>query len=237
MIEIDAVAKDIGKCCQQKLEGSPVNCDLPRLARRFVLQQFQGQQFEPVTFSKDVKKDKLETVLYGLLTELIHMLNPDTVNENVSLDTFLKEVNLEFVESISGYLLNHYGEAAPLNRMLKACSQSVVISTLPHLREALNKNNILFKDCRGDWIIYFDTGQDCRQPSVKQRRKEQVYRFASNGGLEMLYKFEWEIDVIFDSLKVNEITTGESSWKFLTSSLYRYFFKCSNHPVQSLLDF
>ena len=211
MIEIDAVAKAIGTVCQQKLEGSPVNCDLPRLARRFVLQKYKTEEnnFEPISFSKDIKKDKMETVLYGLLTELVHMLHPETLlNDNVSLETFQKEVNLEFVESISNYLLNHYGEAAPLNRMLKACSQSIIISTLPHLREALNQHKIQFKDCRGEWIIYFDTGKDSKQPSVKQRRKEQVFRFSPNGGLEMLYKFEWEVDVFFDSLEINEITTG-----------------------------
>jgi hypothetical protein len=203
MMSIQDVARDVGKCCTQKLDVSPVSSDLPRLARRFSLQKWTNDAYGKLEFCSDIKKDTLETVVYGLLTQLVQMLKPNT--ETVSLDVFLKEVNLEFVDSISQYLLKYYGEDAPLNRMLKACSQSVVISTLPHVRAALGQHNIQFKDCRGDWIIFFDTGQNEHLPRVKQRRKEQVYRL-NNGAVDNLYKFQWEIEICFDGLKVNEIT-------------------------------
>lgn len=204
MMSISELAKDVGKCCTQKLDVSPVSSDLPRLARRFLLLKHKENDYIQLEFCTDIKKDSLEKVVYGLLTHLVLMLKPKT--ETVSLDVFLKEVNLEFVDSISKYLIKYYGESAPLNRMLKACSQSVVIAALPHLRDALGKNNIQFKDCRGEWLIFFDTGENEHKPRVKQRRKEQVYRMNSNT-MDLLYKFEWEIEICFDSLEVNEITS------------------------------
>jgi len=196
---------DVAKCCSTKLETSPVSSDLPRLARRFVLQKYDGGEFVVLSFCKDIKKDSLELVVHGLLDSLYQLLKPSSKDiQQVPYNTFEKEVNLQFVDSISQYLIKHYGETAPLNRMLKACSQGVVIAVLGHIRSALSKNNISVKDVKGEWYIFVHTNQE-NKPVVRQRRKEQVFRFSKDGGIELLYKFEWEIEVVFDSLDINEV--------------------------------
>jgi hypothetical protein len=204
-ITIEEVAEDIGKTCQKKFEYSPVSTDLPRLARTFVIQKYNENSLEKVNFTENIKTDKLEKVIHGLIGQLLNFLNPSNNIISPSFEDFQKEVNLSITETLGDYLLKHYGEATPLNRMLKACNQAVTITALGHIRKALTEKEINFKDCRGCWNIYFHTGKNQTTPTVLHKRKEQVFRFTKEGGLDNLFKFEWEIEITFDSLEIKQI--------------------------------
>lgn len=207
-ISITEISKIIAECCNRKLDSSPVCVDLPRLARHFILQVYKDNKFHNWPFAKDVQKDSMPVVIHGLISNLFTMLMPEraSVKQQPTLDIFLKEVNIEIEKSLQDYLCKYYGgDTAPINRMLKAANQSVVVGVLSHISKVLLEKQIRFKDVRpSTWTIYFHTGDSGKQPSIKHRRKEQIFELI-DGRIELKQKFEWECEVKFDSLEMNEI--------------------------------
>jgi len=199
-IEIDKVAHDLETVCAKNIEDLPVSRDLPRLARKFSL--YNGTEMVP--FCPDLAKDKIETVMYQLITKISTLLNNE--NPEATEENFEKVVNMNIHETLNQYLLQFYGRDHRVLKVLKMCNQSTVIATLYHVRQGL-KERLEFKDPRpSHWYLEFKTnGQN---PVVIQRRKEQVYRFSDDKStLINLFQFEWKLEIVFDSVEVNHVSS------------------------------
>lgn len=198
-IEIAKVAHDLESVCAKNIEDLPVSRDLPRLARKFSL--YKDNDLTP--FSEDMQKDKIETIMYNLITKISQLLNNE--NPEATVDNFDKVVNMNIHETLNQYLLQFYGRDHRVLKVLKMCNQSTVIATLFHVRQGL-KERLEFKDPRpSHWFLEFKT--DGKNPVVIQRRKEQVYRFSDDkSSLINLFQFEWKLEIVFDSVEVNHVS-------------------------------
>jgi hypothetical protein len=204
-ISMESLIKDINDVCHKSLANLPVSKDLPRLGRNFTMYEYTGSNFEVKTFTNDKAKDPIPVVVFRLIEHLSKALN-HTHTTPYTEDNFNAEVNMNMHETLTKYLGNHFGEPNRVVNILKTCNQSPVIATLFHVRTALEKIDVRFKDCRGQWFLHFHTGKDKNSPQITQRRVEQVYKMApDNTRLLNLYKFEWELELIFDSLECNFI--------------------------------
>lgn len=209
-ISMDNVLKDLGDVYGKELAALPVSRDLPRLARKFTLLEYDVDlgAFVEETISPNKEKDDIAVVLFNVMTKMAKRLYSRVADHVIpDRETFNAEVNLQIHESLTAYLVKHYKERGRLVRVLKACNQSVVIATIQHIRQALMSRKILFKDCRGQWFLSFHTGETGDKPCVTQRRIEQVYNLTPDASsLINTYKFEWELGIEFDSLECNAIT-------------------------------
>lgn len=222
-IEIDKVAHDLEAVCAKNIEDLPVSRDLPRLARKFTLYDDDNNKFP---FTPDIQKDKIENVMYQLISKISILLNNE--NPDASQENFDKVVNMDIHETLNQYLLQYYGRDHRVLKVLKMCNQSTVISTLYHVRQGL-KERLEFKDPRpSHWFLEFQTNDNSNNnnnnssssssngngngsntnfsPVVIQRRKEQVYRFSDDKTqLINLFQFEWKLQINFDSVEVNYV--------------------------------
>jgi hypothetical protein len=204
-IDNNALIKDISDVCHKTLVNLPVSKDLPRLGRNFTLSKHNGSEFVTQTFTQDKAKDPIPTVVFRLIEALSNLLNYSHATPFTE-DIFNAEVNMNIHETLTKFLQVHFGEPNRIVNVLKTCNQSTVIATLFHVRTALEKIDIRFKDCRGQWFLLFHTGKDGNTPHITQRRVEQVYKMApDNTRLLNIFKFEWELELVFDSLNCDFI--------------------------------
>jgi hypothetical protein len=206
-INMEHLIKDISDVCHKALVNLPVSKDLPRLGRNFTCLEYTGSEYEVRPFTPDKTKDPIPAVVFRLVDHLCNALQY-THNGPFTEDIFNVEVNMNIHESLTKFLQTHFGEPNRIVNVLKTCNQSTVIATLYHVRTALERIDIRFKDCRGQWFLHFHTGKDKNTPQVTQRRVEQVYKMApDNTRLLNIFKFEWELELVFDSLMCNFIKT------------------------------
>ena len=144
------VVDELKKVAQHKLEHLPVSKDIPRLARKFTLFRFNGQQQQEKNFTADKAKDKINIVLFELMHALCVEMNVQGVS--ATQEIFDTEVNTNIPTTFDKYLLKYYGENHAMIKLLKCCNQSPVIAVLFHVRECLKNHGIEFKDCRGMWV-------------------------------------------------------------------------------------
>ncbi|KAL0490227.1 hypothetical protein AKO1_006577 [Acrasis kona] len=204
-IQMDLVVSDVRDVCHKTLENLPVSKDLPRLGRNFTCYSYEGGECKEKSFTADKAKDPIPLVVYKLIGYLSDALKY-THNTPFSEENFNNDVNMSIHESLTKYLSTHFGEKTRVVNLLKTCNQSPVIAALFHIRTALSKIDINFKDCRGQWFLHFHTGKDHDKPQITQRRMEQVYKMApDNTRLLNLFKFEWELLFVFNSVECQVI--------------------------------
>jgi len=215
---MEKVANALHEVYKKDIMNLPVSCDLVRLCRKFSLLDFtqESSRYEKIKFTDDSATDPSDKVIFNLLHKISEKLYseippngdqekaPVPVADGADLEHFRKEVNLQVFETLTNYIIARFGEHSRVVRILKSCNQSFVIATLVHLRYALMQKQIMFKDCRGEWYLEVKT---CPQgkPSVVQRRKEQVFKLADSGLPKNLYRFEWEVQIEFDSSAVKAV--------------------------------
>lgn len=199
-IEMSQVAKDLEAVCVKNIEDLPVSRDLPRLARKFTLYENSKE----VPFAEDRQKDKIENVCFSLIATISRLLKNESAEATQS--NFDKVVNMNIHETLNQYLLQHYGRDHRVLKVLKTCNQSTVITTLYHVRTALLNRGISFKDPRPSyWFLDFQS--DGQNPSIVQRRKEQVYELTEDkSSLVNLFQFEWQLEITFDSVEANHVS-------------------------------
>jgi len=204
-INMEKLISDITDVCHKTLANLPVSKDLPRLGRNFTFSEYTGSEFAVRPFTTDKAKDPIAHVVFKLVEFLSNALQFQH-DPPYTEDEFNAEVNMNIHESLTKYLSTHFGENHKIIHVLKTCNQSPVIASLFHVRTALQQSDINFKDCRGQWFLHFNTGKDKNSPCVIQRRMEQVYKMApDNTRLLNLFKFEWELELVFESLECNYI--------------------------------
>lgn len=211
-VEMEKVANALREVYKKDIMNLPVSCDLVRLCRKFSILDYSSanSRYEKVPFTEDSTNDPSDKVIYALLHKIseklycVPPLEEEKVPDNDDLETFKKEVNLQVFETLTNYIINRFGEKSRVIRILKSCNQSFVIATLVHLRNALMQKQIMFKDCRGEWHLEVKTCPNGK-PSVVQRRKEQVFKLTDSGLPKNMYRFEWEVQIEFDSCACKSI--------------------------------
>src|SRR5690606_35142871 len=104
-----------------------------------------------------------------------------TTNSDITQQTFDNEVDVEDHQTITNFLLNHFGENGRVTKLLKATTQGAIITFLPFVKFDLDKKGIHFKD-GGTWeiSIYTTNGATKSKPQVVHLRREEVYSIRKN---------------------------------------------------------
>jgi hypothetical protein len=190
--------KKLEETLDKELKKSSLSKDLPRILQNFEL---FNEQEERIEFKRtEDRKNDLLTLLQLISNELKEPLKES------SIQFYQETVDLDSHETLNSFFLDQLGEHATLTNLLKACSQSVVISTILFTKPGLKlKYNVQFKDAKvpHPWRIqlYFKK-EEC---FLVHRRIEQIFENQEKhlikefGVWKDTLQFEWDMKLHFQS--------------------------------------
>lgn len=110
-------------------------------------------------------------------------------------------------QSLTLFLDRYFGDDNILVKLLKCVDQAYVVALLGNLAESLffSKQPMRFKDVQGSWHITIRKNED--NFSFIHHRTEQMLKQINNVMLAETFKFQWELELVSDSLDFNYIKT------------------------------
>jgi hypothetical protein len=115
--------------------------------------------------------------------------------------------NEQMHQMLTMFLDQYFGNDHTLCRLLKCVDQAYVVSLLGNLAETLYfcSTPMRFKDIQGTWTITIRKNES--NYSFIHHRREQVLKQLNNVLLAETFQFNWELELISDSLDFNHIET------------------------------
>lgn len=180
---------------QKKIKDLPVAQDLTRLAKKVVVLGENGERAVYCDASTTDMYIWIHSLLCCMQAE-IHDASDSPESSSFSLEEFKSEVNLNYIASLSGFLTHKFGDLGKVSCILKATTQSGLMSVTNEFRRQLMGKKINFKDGKGWEIIVHINNKP--SPTVTHKRREQIFELKGNGPL-ILCEFGWEIEIVFAS--------------------------------------
>jgi hypothetical protein len=143
----------------------------------------------------------------------LHHEKQNTLKQlKINQEVFDKKVSAFDQKSIEAFLIENFEENSKVLKVLKLCHQSIVICFLGHFTEILWENlKIRYKDCQDvPWQIHFkffskQENRNIKTCSITHIRTEQCCQLDNDGILVKIFRFSWELEIQFDSMRMNRI--------------------------------
>lgn len=123
-----------------------------------------------------------------------------------------REIQLHDPNTLTQFITKRFKDFPAILNTLKCFHQAIVVSFLGHLGESVfYTSGLRFKDVKGSWkvIIKYNNGYDRNNHipfiSIVHKRSEMVLNISENKRLQDLFSFEWEIEIQFNNVDLDDI--------------------------------